>query len=173
MKSNESTAVRLASTQAFACAAAFAMITAAPTALGGAKGTDRPLEGSCSATFAVIGLDPGPPPIQTIFLDLTCDLSHMGATVGGATQRVTLGIPPWNIATTIVYVAANGDELHTAFSGAGFPSPDGTAVAFAGRTDYAGGTGRFANASGWSLDTGSASLITSEGTIAISGAISY
>jgi hypothetical protein len=152
---------------------AFSLSAIAPAALGGPKGTERPLKGACDATFAIVNFEPGPPPVETLAIELTCHLTHLGLTAGAATQRVTLGPPPFGIATTIVYAAANGDELYATFSGQGFPSPDGSAIAFAGMTVYAGGTGRFVNASGWSLDAGGASLVTSEGSLEVSGKISY
>jgi hypothetical protein len=145
---------------------------AAPVRAGGAAG-ERPLEGSCDTTFAALGPPVGLPPVQTLNITLTCRLTHLGLTGGAAVQQVTYGAPPFAIATTIVYVAANGDELHASFSGLGFPGPDGLTVAFAGTTTYAGGTGRFANATGWSLDTGTASLATSTGALTANGRLTY
>jgi hypothetical protein len=93
---------------------------------------------------------------------------------GLAVQRVTLQAPPFPITTAIVYEAANGDLLNASFTGFAVPAnAAGTVVEFAGVTVYAGGTGRFAQASGSSQDTGTASLVTSTGTIDVRGKLAY
>jgi hypothetical protein len=151
---------------------ALALLAAVPSAVAGGAAVERPLKGSCETTFVPMGIAPGPPPVQTLEITLTCRLTHLGLTGGAATQLVTLGPPPFAIATEIVYVAANGDELFATFAGQGFPSPDGT-VAFAGMTTYSGGTGRFEGATGWSLDTGTASLVTLTGALTANGKLTY
>lgn len=174
MGSNVRTAGSSNRARVVAVLVAFSLSMIAPAAVGGPKGTERPLKGACDAKFAIVGFENVLPPVETLAIDLTCHLTHMGLTAGAAIQRVTLNDPPpFGIATTIVYVAANGDEMYGTFSGQGTPSPDGSSIAFAGKTVYTGGTGRFANASGWSLDAGGASLVTSEGSVTVSGKISY
>lgn len=173
MESRAITTANSIRTRAVIVLVALSLFATAPAALAGSKGTERPLKGSCDVTFVIVGFEPGPPPVETLALELTCHLSHLGLTAGAATQRVTLGPPPFLISTTIVYVAANGDLLRATFSGTGLPNPDGTVVTFAGMTTYNGGTGRFLNAQGASVDIGSASLLTNEGTLDISGKISY
>jgi hypothetical protein len=150
---------------------AVALLATAASAVAGGPDVERPLTGSCETTFVPVAFSP---PVQTLEITLTCRLSHLGLTGGAAIQRVTFGTPPFAIETPqIVYVAANGDELHASFSGYGLPGPDGQTVAFTGTTIYAGGTGRFAHATGWSLDTGGASLVTSTGALTVRGALRY
>jgi hypothetical protein len=144
-------------------------LAASPAALAGPKGTDRALKGECDATFTVIGFGP---PLETLQLELACEFNHLGPTTGSAVQVVNVGAFPFAINTTIVYVADNGDQLYATFAGVGYPSAGGTAVAFTGTTTYDGGTGRFADASGTSTDSGEASLLTNEGHLAATGKIS-
>src|SRR5512139_434768 len=87
-------------TRAIAILAGLSWFAMPPAALAGPDGTDRPLRGSCHASFDVVGFEPGPPPVETLALDLSCSITHLGSTAGAATQRVTLGTPPWSIATT-------------------------------------------------------------------------
>ncbi len=153
---------------------AAALVASAATAAAGGPDAGRPLKGSCETTFSPVGAPAGSPPVQTFDIALTCRLTHLGLTGGAAIQQVTFGNPPYAIATPqIVYVAANGDELHASFEGQGIPGPDGFTVAFVGTTTYRGGTGRFANATGWSLDTGSASLATATGALTVRGELRY
>ena len=142
---------------------------ASPVGAGGAA-VERPLKGSCDTTFVPV-TEVGP--VVTLNITLTCRLTHLGLAGGAAVQQVTFGAPPFAIETTIVYVAANGDELYATFPGHGIPAPDGSTVAFAGTTTYEGGTGRFAGGTGWSLDTGTASLVTFTGALTASGRLTY
>lgn len=151
---------------------ALALLATAPAALASGAAVERPLKGSCETTFVPADVQQGPP-VQVLEITLTCRLTHLGLTGGAAIQQVDFGQFPFAITATIVYVAANGDELYATFAGSGVPSPDGLNVAFAGATVYDGGTGRFANASGWSLDTGSASLPTSSGALTLNGKLTY
>ena len=158
---------------ATAALATLTMLAIASPVGAGDAAVERPLKGSCDTVFAPAGPPLGSPPVQTLNITLTCRLTHLGLTGGAAVQQVTFGTPPFAIATTIVYVAANGDELYATFAGEGIPGPDGSTVAFAGTTTYEGGTGRFANATGWSLDTGTASLVTFTGALTASGRLTY
>jgi hypothetical protein len=154
--------------------AAAALVPLADAASAGGPAAERPLKGSCETTFAPAGSPVGNPLVQTFNIALTCRLSHLGLTGGAAIQQVTFGVPPFAIDTPqIVYVAANGDELYASFEGWGFPGADGVTVAFTGTTTYHGGTGRFADATGWSLDAGTASLVTSTGALTVRGALRY
>jgi hypothetical protein len=158
---------------AVGCAAVL-LLALSPAASAGGATIERPLKGTCDTTFEQIGVEPTTPPVQVLEITLDCNLSHMGRVSGVAIQRVTLQPPPFPITTEIVYEAANGDLLNARFTGFAVPTnADGSAVEFAGVTVYAGGTGRFAQATGSSQDTGTASLVTSTGTIQVRGKIVY
>ena len=151
--------------------AALSFIALSPVALAGPKGTDRPLKGGCDATFTQRA--PGPvPTLEVLDINLACHFTHLGLTTGTAVQVVNVGVFPFSISTTIEYVAANGDRLYAQFAGIGIPDPSGI-VTFNGGTTYDGGTGRFLHATGASVDSGDASLVTQEGSIEVSGEISY
>jgi hypothetical protein len=152
--------------------AAVLLLALSPAATAGGTNVDRPLKGACDTTFERIAVEP--PLVQVLEITLDCNLSHLGRVSGLAIQRVTFQAPPFPITTEIVYEAANGDLLRASFTGFAVPtSADGSAVEFAGVTVYAGGTGRFAQAAGSSQDTGTASLVTSTGTIQVRGRLAY
>lgn len=155
------------------CSAAL-LVVLSPAATAGGTTVDRPLKGACDTTFEQIAVEPTTPPVQVLEITLDCNLSHLGRVSGLAIQRVTLQPPPFPITTEIVYEAANGDLLRARFTGFAVPTTaDGSAVEFAGVTVYAGGTGRFAHATGSSQDTGTASLVSFTGTIEVRGKIVY
>jgi endonuclease/exonuclease/phosphatase family metal-dependent hydrolase len=56
------------------------------------------------------------------------------------------------------YTAPNGDQLYTTHTGIATPTPDGLGVTLAGTETAAGGTGRFAGASGSAAITGTSFL---------------
>jgi hypothetical protein len=93
-------------------------------ALGAAKGTDRPLSGTNTATV-IINLA-----TQTGTVDGTGQLSHFGKFTFHGDITLT--------GTTETYVAANGDKMFTTVVTTGG----------AGVDTITGGTGRFADASG-------------------------
>jgi hypothetical protein len=96
----------------------------------------------------------------------------MGLSTGTATQFVDISAVPFVIYTEIEYIAANGDKLCARFEGFGIPDPSFN-VTFIGGTTYCGGSGRFANATGGSLDSGTASLLTGTGVFEVGGRINY
>lgn len=110
----------------------------------------RPLSLSCETTFAFNATG-------AIDLQGICHYSHLGLTTTSAVQIV---IPQpdgsLHIVDTIVYTAANGDKLFATFVGTGFFTATG--VSFSGRETYAGGTGRFQDASGSSILAGTATF---------------
>jgi len=78
------------------------------------------------------------------------------------------------ITNTAIYTAANGDELHSSFAGAGTIGPSG--VTFSGTETFSGGTGRFHGASGNMTDSGTAtftSAVAGIGQLAGDGSIVY
>jgi hypothetical protein len=112
-----------------------AVFAAWPSESVAAKGgTARPIQGS--ATGAVTGVLPS----GEVVLDYTGTATHLGR----CTRRELLTIEPdFTVHGTIVYVAADGDELELDFAGA-FVSP----TTVTGTYTFTGGTGRFAGATG-------------------------
>ena len=123
---------------AAAAVATMAMIPA-PTTL--AKDSLPGLNGSCSTEFSFTGPD-------TALVAGACHYGHLGRTTCLAKQTV---VPAADGTLVIenegVRTAANGDQLHTRFSGVGVPTPSG-AIVFGGIETYHGGTGRFIDATG-------------------------
>jgi hypothetical protein len=127
-----------------------------------------PIKGHCETT-------PVAPPIVTFpFLreeDIgTCELSHLGRTVLHAFRVVNL-VAGTQVAV-ITYTAANGDVIRTTAVGAS-TSTGPTSFRFTGTTTIAGGTGRFANATGEMQAEGVVDLTTNNASIAYDGWISY
>ena len=134
----------------------------------------RPYGGHCETTFVILPAQPGDPPnLQRLHIDGICQLRHLGRTAVSAEQTVTFGPTGTAIAATIIYVAANGDRLFSAFSGTGTLPDQNFMVTFTGTETFAGGTGRFVSATGWASTSGSASLLTSTGQLDASGTLSY
>jgi hypothetical protein len=145
----------------------------------GAKGTDRPMVGSCD-TEVTPKSPPGEVPI-ILAIDLTCRLTHLGLTTGGTDREVVVPAGPPNgsalpiaiVIETITYIAANGDKLKSMFAGQGsIDLATGKAIFF-GTETFNGGTGRFRNATGSSQTSGEASLLTNKGFLTISGSVNY
>jgi hypothetical protein len=80
---------------------------------------------------------------------------------------------PLAITATVVYIAANGDELHTTFAGTGSIDFATGIIAFQGDETIVDGTGRLSNASGKSYLEGEASVRTLSGFYVTLGTISY
>ena len=133
------------------------LLAVTPTAAAGPKGTDRPFKGSATgeATFLLdnpLGC-PGEPAGGfgiTTATDATGNASHLGRMSLAADHCPLLagGI----IDGTMVFVAANGDELHTTYAGEASPLPpnigDPIYVTVNMTVDPAASTGRFAGAEG-------------------------
>ena len=108
-------------------------------ALGAAKGTDRPLKGTLTAT-AHDNLSTGMNTVDGTFL-----FTHLGK--GTFHEDATAGTVTGNTFTatgTTTFVAANGDKLFTTDAGTGTFTPLQNMVV----STITGGTGRFAGASG-------------------------
>ncbi len=109
-------------------------------ALGAAKGTDRPLSGTFSATH-IQNLN-----TQTGTIDGTFLFTHLGK---GIFHEFNTSTPPpvgntFTYTATETYVAANGDKLFATVAATGTFTPfQDTTV-----ETITGGTGRFAGASG-------------------------
>lgn len=121
----------------------------------------RPIASRCEVTAS-------PTPTGAVHFEGTCHFRHLGKSGVEATQIV---IPQpdgsLRITTTIVYTAANGDELFASFEGTGAlifpPAGPPIAVSFSGTETYAGGTGRFSAASGSASLSGNAVFTTPAG----------
>jgi hypothetical protein len=113
----------------------------------------RPAGGSCVTTVAPAGFDF---PHLTITIDGVCHLRHLGRATMHATQviDVTTGL----FSNETIYIAANGDELHTTFAGVTTSPPGSLDITFDGTETFVGGTGRFASATGTTTAQGSATL---------------
>jgi hypothetical protein len=116
----------------------------------------RPLSGRCITALTRIS---STPPIEVERDEYTCRISHLGLTHAVVTQivDVTTG------ATTNsgVWVAANGDELGSTFTGSveiTLTGPTAATVSFAGTQEFSAGTGRFAAAGGTAHLAGAAQL---------------
>jgi acyl-coenzyme A thioesterase PaaI-like protein len=74
--------------------------------------------------------------------------THLGKSVFVANATVNLTTPPpFAIAGTAVFTAANGDQFYTRFTGTNTPTGNGTSRGVLYHT-ITGGTGRFENATG-------------------------
>jgi len=111
-------------------------------ALGGPKGTDRPVKGSGSGTTTFDFVN------GTFVTDGTAQFTHLGRTTFHLDGVLT---GPTTSTFTGTVVAANGDTLTTSGTGT-LTSPN----TFTNLETFTGGTGRFAGASGTSTDTGTA-----------------
>jgi hypothetical protein len=143
--------------------------------LAGPDGTDRPHLGQCDTV-----LPPTPPSFPAVVnISMTCHFRHLGLTTGTAVEVLNAAGPPSNgvlpltITATVRYIAANGDELHTTFAGAGSIDFAGGAISFQGNETIVGGAGRFSNASGSSYLEGDASARTLTGFYVTLGTINY
>lgn len=153
-----------------------AALAASSRAAAQAAPVARPAGGSCTTRLQFLAPTEGQPAnVQRIAFEAECILRHLGRATATFSETVTFTGP--NTATFVsddmVYVAANGDELHARMD-------DGAVVldALGGATltvteVYTGGTGRFAGATGSGAITGQASVVTQVGSYEISGSITY
>jgi len=154
--------------------AAIALFAALPAswAFAGPGGTDRPHLGTCDTVVR-------PQPSGLLEIDLACQFRHLGRTTGLIVQEITPTGPPVNgvlhlaLSATVRYDAANGDVLRGTFTGVATIDLGSGNVEYHVIETYAGGTGRFANASGSSVLEGTASTVTNTGFYVTSGRISY
>ena len=112
------------------------------TALGAAKGTDRPLRSTSMGTV-VVDLATGAGIAET-----SGRLSHLGriTTTVDVTSFTLTGPDTFSFTGASTDVAANGDKLFTTGSATGTLTPTGTETTTV--FTITGGTGRFADASG-------------------------
>jgi hypothetical protein len=121
-------------------------------------GTDRPFQGVAAGSIT------GVTPDGAVVVESTGQATHLGNFT--RTEYLVFG-PSGAISGTVVFTAANGDELTADFTG-GFTSP----TTLAGTYTFTGGTGRFSDATG----TADFEAVTPDGVnvaIAFDGTISY
>jgi hypothetical protein len=132
------------------------------------SGTSRPFKGSCTVTF---NAPPFPLPAVHHQTDVgTCQLTHLGLTDFYGEQDINFAAGTQSGWRTLT--AANGDELYVTHVGTSSPAGPGL-VGFVATMTIAGGTGRFAGATGSARGTGVATLATRSTSVTIDGTISY
>jgi hypothetical protein len=134
----------------------------------------RSLSGRC--TTVVTRLEP--PPVEVQRIEYTCRISHLGLTHAIVTQ--TVDVTTGALRNSGVWVAANGDQLNSDFSGVAvlsFTDPTDATVKFRGIQQFSPGTGRFAEGTGTALLVGQAGidLTTGAGTgqFTLEGTLTY
>jgi hypothetical protein len=117
---------------------------------------ERPWTGSCNVVAEFM---------SETALRITgyCQLAHIGRASVLALQTIVPGASGIAYTNTTVYTAANGDELHTTNVGVATPSAQG--LSLNGIESAAGGTGRFANASGSATLSGAVRFTSATTTI--------
>jgi hypothetical protein len=150
-------------------------LVGAPQAI--AAKPERPYGGDCS-TVILPQTRPGVFP-QQLSITYDCTLAHLGRTTAVVNQTVTPAGPPSGttlplfVQNTTIYMAANGDQLNATFVGAATLDLNTGEVAFTGVETFAGGSGRFAVATGFAKLDGAASIFTNKGTFTSKGRIAY
>ena len=141
---------------------------------GGSSRHTRPLSGRCTTIVTRLV----PPPIEVQRIEYTCRISHLGLTHAVVIQ--TINVATGALSSSGVFVAANGDQLSSDFTGLAtlsFVDPTDATVTFQGTEDFSPGTGRFAAADGTARLVGSArtNLITgtATGEFTLDGTLTY
>lgn len=127
-----------------------------------------PISGSCSLTFA-----PPPFPIPPVFQQVdtgACIFSHLGESTMYGVQEINF--VAGTQAGSRTFTAANGDLLRGTHTGTSQPAGPGLR-SFSARFTINGGTGRFANATGYLNGRGIANLITRTTEASFEGEIVY
>ncbi|HUQ81492.1 MAG TPA: hypothetical protein VM076_10155 [Gemmatimonadaceae bacterium] len=131
--------------------------------------TTQPLSASCETSFDAPPLPP--PPVLRQVDNGTCQMTHLGRAAFHAVQDIDLASGTQS-SIEVTFTAANGDILRA--SSTGTSTPNGPGVAFNAVMTFAGGTGRFAHASGSARVVGTASFITNSSTFKlVDGSISF
>ena len=99
--------------------------------------------------------------------------THMGESIFVANATVNFSTPPpFAIAGTAVFKAANGDEFYTQFRGTSTPTGNGTSRGDIFHT-ITGGTGRFEDATGNLIGVAFVNQANPTNTVTYDGSISY
>lgn len=128
----------------------------------------RRFSGDCTITSAqVIAFTP---PILNQVSTAVCRLSHLGLVAITNNQQINVATGAQIGAAT--YTTANGDLLYATSAGTATPSSPGN-LDFTGITTIAGGTGRFASATGQANVSGRVSTDGGSGSFTYDGWIVY
>jgi hypothetical protein len=109
-------------------------------------GEKVPFHGSLEGSFTST-INPGPPPVATIFGSGTGQATHLGRFTYEFPHTINFGIVPTAAIGTWTFVAANGDTLIGDAVAHSSPVEPGVLLAV-NEVVITGGTGRFAGASG-------------------------
>jgi hypothetical protein len=129
---------------------------------------DTPFRGSCE--LVIQPPEPISPGVVRQVDIGDCRISHLGHATFISDKIINFMAGTQTIEGT--YIAANGDLLYANGSGTSQPLPSGR-VAFQGNVTFAGGTGRFASASGTATITGEADPVNARSSFTTTGTISY
>lgn len=136
-----------------------------------AKNVAVPLKGSYVTTIEnlqVVG--PGLVSMNVIGKGM---VSHLGKSKVFIAQTANYTTDPFSLVSpTVIFTAANGDELYS--SGVGTFTDDGLGnSAFTGTLTISGGTGRFNQATGSVTYDGSANVAAAKGQFTFDGMVNY
>lgn len=99
--------------------------------------------------------------------------THLGQSTFIANATVNFGTPPpFAIAGTAVFTAANGDQFYTQFTGTNTPTGNGTSRGVINHT-IVGGTGRFENATGSLIGIALVNAANPTNTVSYTGTLDY
>jgi len=129
----------------------------------------KPFKGEYTTTVQVLS---GPPQLRQRITG-NGHATHLGESSFVANNTIYITPPPpFQAAGTTVFVADNGDEFYTSFTGTSTPGPNGTSTVVVHHT-ITGGTGRFSDATGTFTGNTIANPALPTGTITYEGTISY
>lgn len=128
----------------------------------------RPLAGECETVLAPAGfIRPGV--VRQVDTGV-CHLSHLGRTTLYSVKVIDLVAGTQT--TEATFTAANGDVLRATGSGTNTITGPGRA-AYTATLVFAGGSGRFANATGEARVNGEADLVARTSALTLEGEIAY
>jgi hypothetical protein len=140
---------------------------------------ERPLTGNCQTVYEFVDFEFLPPPQEdvpargTIHHTGTCLLAHLGATALTKDEVIDFTVFPAHVEGQLTLTAANGDQLSGRESSDVRPPDDSGVFEAVGRWTFAGGTGRFEDASGTALFTAAGSVNDNTTTRVLNGRLSY
>lgn len=153
----------------------------------------RPFNGQCQTNVIPIeppsaGACPAFLPVPSAYIEVkgTCQITHLGRSTTNAVQQLLFALDPQGqpifvggqpviagLRNCAEFTSANGDVLRHVTEGTVAPGHEAGTVTFRGSLTFAGGTGRFVEASGRAAFDGGASLITNTGQLSMEGELVY
>jgi hypothetical protein len=127
-----------------------------------------PIRGTCETE-----IQPAEPVSPGVIRQLdvgTCRLSHLG--VSSLVSDKLINLAEGTQTAAVVFTAANGDLLHARGSGTNSMTAPGQ-VAFRVELTFAGGTGRFTDATGLVVSEGVADLAKGQAHLTMAGALRF